>query len=253
MVSIAARIAREGLAVLLQQQKDFRILAQVGDWSATLESCLRLRPDVLILSTRVTAPDGSTGIAHLHSRLPKLRVLAFTPHDEETCRLLNPPPVCALQRTSALSLYQTRCLDVSLSDGAMGAIHIASSPQDIHDAIRSLASGHAFLEPNAFLARTPRFPLSNRERNVARLVGLGYCNKEIAASLDITDETTKKHITHILRKLGLEDRLQLGLSVVRHPTLFAECSGSPKPSPISGEHSRLRVPCVAISRTRTRA
>jgi DNA-binding NarL/FixJ family response regulator len=63
-------------------------------------------------------------------------------------------------------------------------------------------------------------PLSTRERRVAILIGQGASNKEIAESLGISELTVKKHVTNILRKLELHDRLQLGLCVARRPELF---------------------------------
>jgi two-component system nitrate/nitrite response regulator NarL len=67
--------------------------------------------------------------------------------------------------------------------------------------------------------------LSTRELDVAGLIADGRSNKEIARALGISEPTVKKHVGHVLEKLGLQDRLQIGIHVVRNPLLFNGKSG----------------------------
>jgi DNA-binding NarL/FixJ family response regulator len=110
----------------------------------------------------------------------------------------------------------------ALQAGASGFLLKDSEPEDLLRAVRVVAGGDALLAPSItrrlienFVEARPRQPnatelnaLTDREREVLRLVALGMSNAEIAASLFIAEQTTKTHVSRILQKLGLRDRVQ---------------------------------------------
>jgi DNA-binding NarL/FixJ family response regulator len=114
--------------------------------------------------------------------------------------------------------------------GAHGAIRRSAEPEELFHALRALADGASWYEPgtaarmveNALalgIADAER-SFSLREREVAGLIAEGRSNKEIAGLLRISVPTVKKHVGHILNKLGLQDRLQVGLLLARNPLML---------------------------------
>jgi DNA-binding NarL/FixJ family response regulator len=120
------------------------------------------------------------------------------------------------------------CLAAALAHGAHGALHRDSRPEEFFEAIRAVAWGERWVGSGIPLRQAPELPLSTRERMVSLLVGGGNSNKEIAVALRISEATVKKHIGHVLKKLGLHDRLQLGICVIRYmPSFQTDGSRSP--------------------------
>src|SRR5204863_4014445 len=124
------------------------------------------------------------------------------------------------------------CLQLAAHQGAMATLRRSADPEDLCRAVRAVAKGQAWYDPTTASAMlqasgrdNPRSangrPLfSERETQVAALIAEGQSNKEISTSLRISEPTVKKHVGHILEKLGLADRLQTGLFLARNPLLF---------------------------------
>ena len=93
-----------------------------------------------------------------------------------------------------------------------------------HGLLRRLERAGFHEYDNSKAPRASRRTLSPRETEVAQLLAEGRSNKEIAQRLEVSEPTVKKHIGHVLRKLGLQDRLQVALFVSRHPEFIDERS-----------------------------
>jgi DNA-binding NarL/FixJ family response regulator len=128
----------------------------------------------------------------------------------------------------------TDCLQLAVSEGATGTIRRNTTPDELFRAIRIIASGKAWYEAGTAtaimrhaLAGNGKAPLalSSRELEVAELISAGRSNKEISSTLEISEPTVKKHVGHILEKLGLQDRLQVGLYVARNPLVLQPLEG----------------------------
>ncbi len=113
----------------------------------------------------------------------------------------------------------------------MATLRRSADPEDLYRAVRAVALGQAWYDPTTAAGMlsvsgrngpTPngRPLFSDRENQVAALISEGQSNKEISTSLEISEPTVKKHVGHILEKLGLADRLQAGLYLARNPLLF---------------------------------
>ena len=132
--------------------------------------------------------------------------------------------------------YGPDCLQLAVYEGATGTIRRSADPEDLFGAIRTVASGKAWYESGtaasimrhalARLGKEEQPPLSQREVEVAGLIADGRSNKEISQALEISETTVKKHVGHILAKLKLQDRLQIGLYVARNPLILRR-AGSP--------------------------
>lgn len=226
LVSMEARLDRESLLAVLRTQSDLQVLGCAGTLPETLALCLERRPRVLLLSTLLSDPREVPAAAVIRLAAPQTRIVALAPHGADRCSLLNPPEAVAGAGGSRLPSEHHTCLELALAHGAVRAVNRDVSPAELFDAIRAAADGPPWVADAAPRGRPPLNLLTLQEGRVARLVGQGDSNKEIAAALRISELTVKKHIGHVLHKLGLHDRLQLGLCVARHPLSFQE-DGAP--------------------------
>lgn len=223
---------RSGLAAVLRSQPDFEV---VGEIASTLEAAKltrELAPSIVILALRLQPVDGRTPLASLHAASPKTPILAVAERGEGQCLVLNPPGSRRLDTQDPPHngcSTGTDCLQLAVSEGATGTIRRNASPEDLFRAIRIVASGQAWYEAGTAtaimrhaLAGPGKAPLalSSRELEVAELISAGRSNKEISTALEISEPTVKKHVGHILEKLSLQDRLQVGLYVARNPLVL---------------------------------
>lgn len=215
---------RAGLVALLESEDTFEVVAETAGVEETIARCRALEPDVLILALKLCSQDDEAAIPAIRSQLPDLRILALSERSAEHCLVLNPPWRKLLDDTAAGPPPEsTDCLQMAAHQGAMGTLRRSADPQDLHLAVRLVARGQACYDPRTatgILAETgaghaPH--LSDRELQVAALLAEAHSNKEIAVLLGIREPTVKKHVRHILEKLGLQDRLQAGLFLARNP------------------------------------
>ena len=224
---------RAGMAAILGSQPDFEVVGEVSSVREAATMCHDLAPSILILALRLETTEGRTPIAAVHARAPETPVLAVAERGEGHCLVLNPP---GSRRTDTVSLpvacsQGTDCLQLAVAEGATGTIRRSASPEELFRAVRAVASGNAWYESGTATAimrhalagngaGEPAAALSGRELEVAELIAAGRSNKEIGSILDISAPTVKKHVGQILTKLGLQDRLQVGLFVARNPLIL---------------------------------
>ena len=220
VVAMEGRIHCEGLVALLSSQAGFRVLGSAGTCAETLPLCATLQPRVLVLGILNSWPRDLPPVATIRLASPTTQVLALAPHGRDRCTYLNPPDSAAANGSSPAWARHSTCLPKVLSRGALGAINGDATPEFLFEAVRTVARGERW-RPVALQPENGNgHPLSPQELKVARLVGRGSSNKEIAASLAISDLTVKKHLGSIFQKLDVHDRLQLGVCVARNPTAF---------------------------------
>ena len=121
-----------------------------------------------------------------------------------------PPDASALRTALTASVDEARMMGV-LRAGASGYIRKDAEPETLLAAVRAVASGRTYIDPSVgrqLLTTGAADDLTARERDVLRELALGRSNREIAASLDIGDETVKTHVANLLSKLGVENRAQ---------------------------------------------
>jgi DNA-binding NarL/FixJ family response regulator len=221
-VALQAHLDREGLLALLGSQPDLRAVGGAADLPGALALCLARRPRVLLLSTLLGGPPDAPTPAVIRLAVPETRIVAIAPHGADRCALLNPTASPAGDGGQRLRDEHGTCIEFALAYGAVRAVNRDASPEDLFRAIRAAAGGPPWAAADVPLNHPAANHLTQQEGRVAWLVGQGGSNKEIAAALRISGLTVKKHIGHVLDKLGLHDRLQLGLLVARHPLSFRE-------------------------------
>jgi DNA-binding NarL/FixJ family response regulator len=186
-------IVRQGLVSVLGDEDDLDVVGAAGSAREALGLVPRLVPDVVLLDLEMPDLDGVEAIPQLLAAGgPGLGVLVFTAYDTDD-RVLG-----------------------AIRAGARGYLLKGASAEEIARGIRTVHGGGSYLEPRVaskLLAEvsSPRreaAQLSNREREVLRLVADGLPTKQIAHSLGITERTVKFHVNSIFHKLGADNRAQ---------------------------------------------
>src|SRR5262249_20173619 len=165
-------------------------------------------------------------------KLPQLRILALSDRGTAECMVLSPPSRRRMPNPPPVPHCPvgTDCLALAAAQGARATVRRDADPEELYRGIRAAAAGQTWFDSRTTAnrasaltganARDPGLDLSERELDVAALLAEGLSNKEISTALKIREPTAKKHIGHILEKLGLQDRLQAGLYVARHPLIL---------------------------------
>ena len=178
-------MVRAGFRMLLADEKEIEVVAEASNGLEAVDKAARFDPTVVLMDIRMPELD------------PAPRVLVLTTFDLDEY------------------VYE------ALRAGASGFVLKDDSPEQLIAAIRTVASGDALLSPTVtkrVIQRFARMPLptppkeldelSEREQDVFRLMARGLSNAEIGRELFISETTVKTHVTHILQKLGLRDRVQ---------------------------------------------
>jgi len=233
LVADPQAIDRGALAALLRDPGGFRVTGEAATAEDAIELCRRTRPDVLLLTLSLPSAGGDPALPLLLRALPDQKVVAMSERGWESCLVLNPPSRAALPaNTAARCANGVDCLQLAAAQGARATVRRSADPRALFEAIRAVAAGHQAYEPGTIenlAAQRPRAgrALSARELEVAALLAEGMSNKEISTALEISEPTVKKHVGHVLEKLGVGDRLQAGLFAARHPLLFQQTPRTP--------------------------
>ena len=226
-------IDRGGIVRLLETAGEFDVVGESATVEETIQQCRTLRPAVLLMTLNLPGQDRESAIPLIHAQLPELRILALSERGADNCLVLNPP---SRKWLSGIPLgtcpVGIDCLQLAARQGAMATLRRSADPEDLYRALRAAARGQAWYDPTTAAgmlsvagrddvrSENGRALFSERETQVAALICEAQSNKEISASLGISEPTVKKHVGHILEKLGLADRLQAGLFLARNPLLF---------------------------------
>jgi DNA-binding NarL/FixJ family response regulator len=204
------RLMREGLRTLLELHHDLHVVGEAGDGIEAERRVAELQPNVVLMDLRMPRLDGVTATQRIKLRWPDVQILVLTTFDED------------------------ELVFRSIEAGASGYLLKDVGSDVLADAVRAASRGEAPLEPSVARkilgklrsgggsARSPvteglpNESLSERELDILRLLGHGASNRQIAASLALTEGTVKNYISAILAKTGLHDRTQAALFAVRH-------------------------------------
>ncbi len=191
-------LVRSGFTMILDAQPDIKVVAEAGDGAEAVEAVRRCAPDVALLDVRMPNTDG----------IDAARVICA----ESRCRVV-------MLTTFDLDEYVYEALYA----GAGGFLLKDVRRDDLVHAVRMVHAGESLLAPTVtrrliteFTRRRPREPpadgvlggLTARERETLRLLARGLSNAEIAAAMTLSEHTVKTHVSNILAKLGLRDRIQ---------------------------------------------
>ncbi len=190
-------MVRAGFRMLLSGEADIEVVAEASNGLEAVVKAARFQPTVILMDIRMPELDGLEATRRILAADDAARILILTTFDLDEY------------------IYE------ALSAGASGFVLKDDPPEQLIAAVRTVAAGEALLSPTVtkrVIEQFTRLPrptppselddLSGRERDVLRLVARGLSNAEIGQELFISETTVKTHVTHVLQKLGLRDRVQ---------------------------------------------
>jgi DNA-binding NarL/FixJ family response regulator len=191
---------REGLRTLLSVQPEFEVVGEASNGEEALRLAAQSQPDIVLMDLRMPVLDGVTATQRLKAILPDCKVIVLTTFDDDE------------------TVFD------GLRAGAVGYLLKDVSSEKLFEAIRAAERGEYFMLPSITAKVMAEFSrlshlkpvqtetlveaLSARETQILRLVATGASNKEIAENLVIAEGTVKNHLTSILGKLNVQDRMQ---------------------------------------------
>jgi DNA-binding NarL/FixJ family response regulator len=193
------QMIRSGLRVILDTEPGITVVAEAGDGAEAIELVRRHRPAIALLDIRMPVLDGLHAARKVLALSPRTRVLILTTYDADEY------------------VYE------ALRAGASGFLLKDAPADQLVTAVRCIAAGDALIDPVITRRLISRFTLAARgpvelpeelrqltarERDVLRLIARGLSNAEIARELVVEENTVKTHVSRILMKLGLRDRVQ---------------------------------------------
>lgn len=188
-------VVRSGLRRVLDAEKDIETIGEAANAERAVFEALEHKPDVVLMDVVMPGKSGIEGMPALLQAVPAARVLILSMQDDPH--------------------YVREAFEA----GASGYVLKEAADTDVVEAVRAVASGSRYVHPalGAKLVaaeteerkRAESDPLSEREREVLRLLALGHTNQEIAALLYISVRTAETHRAHIMQKLSLSSRAEL--------------------------------------------
>ena len=190
-------LVRGGFRVILESQADIDVVGEAGDGREAIRLTAELRPDVVLMDIRMPNVDGLEATRTIAAASGAPRIVMLTTFDADE------------------HVYE------AMKAGASGFLLKDLRPEDLAHAVRIVAAGETLLANAVTRRLVERFvrrpapgahpdiqELTARETEVLELIARGRSNAEIAAGLFVSEGTVKTHVTHVLQKLGLRDRVQ---------------------------------------------
>ncbi len=193
-------LVRTGFRMILDAREDLSVVGEASDGRECVELCRQLEPDVILMDVRMPNVDGVQATHRIAAEGSPARIIILTTYDLDEY------------------VYE------AIRAGASGFLLKDVRPAQLVDAIRVVAAGEALLAPSVTKRLLNRFAdilppkngaplpglteLTEREREVLKLLASGLSNAELAERLFLSEATVKSHISNLLRKLGLRDRVQ---------------------------------------------
>jgi len=197
------RVVSRSLKAYLESFPDVTVVGIAASGEELLERLDEWQPQVVIQD--LLMPGGIDGIQttrRIIERAPSVRVIALT-----------------------ASIDDARMMGV-LSAGAVGYVRKNAEPETLLAAVRAVANGKTYLDPSLgrqlLTTKAGANDLTSRELDVLRQLALGRSNKEIATALEITEETVKSHVGHVLSKLQVENRAQATVQALKRGLVSLE-------------------------------
>ena len=206
------KMVRDGLRLLIDGQRDMRVVGEAGNGKEALQQARDLKPDVVVMDLSMPEMNGLQATERITAERPGIKVVALTVHEDASY---------LIQLCKA---------------GAAGYVLKRSAGDELIHAIRTVAAGglhfDTTLASKALTGRrgaapgkagSPAGDLSEREKEVLILLAWGYSNKEIAGSLGLSGKTVETYRVRISEKLGLRSRTQMVQYALRQGWLNEAC------------------------------
>lgn len=192
------KTVREGVKLLVNAQPDMEIVGEAGDGEIAIGEAARLSPDIILMDISMPNLNGLKATKRVRREFPDIKILTLTRHTDDGY------------------------LQQLIAAGANGYVLKQSAPSELINAIRTVGSGEAYLDPTltrkvmggyvnraSSLRGENKGDLTERENEVLRLIAFGYSNKEIGTQLDLSVKTIEAHKSNAMRKLGISSRIDI--------------------------------------------
>lgn len=196
-------VVREGITMVLQTDPDLKVVGAAASGEEAIDMVREQHPDVVVMDVAMPGLSGFEATRRITESNPEIKVLALTVHDSEAY------------------VFQM------LRAGAVGYVLKRAPSADVIQAVKAAHRGEAVLHPSVakllihdYLSRVERGeadagPLSEREREILKLIAEGKTNRDIAQMLFLSVKTVQAHRANLMRKLGLHDRVELVKYAIR--------------------------------------
>jgi DNA-binding NarL/FixJ family response regulator len=195
------RLIREGLASLLKANKEFEVIGDASNGQEAIRQADLLRPDVILMDVRMPIMDGITATKLILENHPLIRILILTTFNDNEY-------VAGAMRAGAsgyLLKDDTEVLYQAIKTAHSGVFQFSKEiAQTIIEQLKSIKKDKTNSQKKKIVNQ-----LTSREKEVVELVAKGATNKEVAEELMISENTVKNHISNILSRLALRDRVQI--------------------------------------------
>jgi two-component system response regulator NreC len=198
-------VVRSGLRLLLDAHEDIEVVGEAGNAKDAIFRARALKPDVMLLDVVMPGPSGIDVLPELLKESPETKVLVLSMQDDPSY------------------------VREAFAAGASGYVLKEAADEEVVSAVREIAKGGRYVHPTLGArlvaaeaqerAAVEADPLSEREREVLRLLALGHTNQEIAQRLFISVRTAESHRAHIMQKLRLSTRAELVRYALSHGLL----------------------------------
>ncbi len=198
-------IIRDGLAMLLNLEKDIEVVAQAQDGAEAVEQVAQHQPDLVLMDLKMPGVNGIEATRQICTHHPAVKVLVLTTYDDD------------------------QWVFDAIRAGAKGYLLKDTPREEVIKAIRGTVGGHSFVDPAVAgklleqVAGRQTQPatlitdkLTGREVDVLRLLARGLTNADIAARLHLSEGTVRNHVSAIFAKLDVSDRTQAAVLAIQH-------------------------------------
>jgi two-component system response regulator DevR len=191
-------VVRMGMRLLFEHEEDFVVAGEASNGAEALAKVPVLDPQLILMDVRMEKMGGIEACREIKSHYPRVHILMLTSYTDDDA-----------VTASALA-------------GASGYLLKNLSRAELLRSARQAAAGQILIDPAARrqaierLAPPPGSELTEREREVLALIARGYTNRQIAATLYVSEKTARNHVSHILEKLGLARRSEAAAYAVEH-------------------------------------
>jgi two-component system, NarL family, response regulator LiaR len=198
-------IVREGLQLILETDTEIDVVGAASDGDEAIALTEQLKPDIVLMDLKMPILNGIHATREIRTRFPEVYVLVLTTYDNDEWVF---DAIRAGASGYLLKDTPRERLIESVKMAATGKTPV--DPTIAGKLFHHIADTHITPDPTVFEA------LSEREKDILKLIGVGLSNPEIAEKLFLSEGTIRNHITSIFSKLGISDRTQAALLAVRH-------------------------------------
>ena len=187
-------VVRSGLVTSLELADDMLVVAEAGSGEEALAAYRRHTPSVVLMDLQLPGMGGMNATRALCGEVPGARVLIFSNYSRE------------------------EEIQAALDAGALGYVSKSALRDELLAALRLVAQGRRYLDPGLgqrLKTRRNGPIITPRERQILAHIASGHANKEIAAALEISEFTVKRHVSQILDKMAVNDRAQAAVEAIR--------------------------------------